>query len=369
MWLNRATLDIIGLAGFNYSFDSLRSSTEEKTSNDTYRAIRSVLSRVGLPDPLFALQLFFPMFRLIPTRRSRLLGRAFKEIQHTGSQLIQDKKAAVRAECDVNGSGPVERQDVGGHDLLSLLIKANIAADMPESMRMSDSEILSQVPTFLLAGHETTSTAVSWALFAFACHPTVQAKLRAELRTCPTDSPTMDQLNSLPYLESVVREALRLYAPTSGTQRIAMHDMEIPLQKPFTDKQGVLRGTVRVSKGDLVQIPIRLLNRSTEVWGEDANEFRPERWDDIPDAVKGLPSVYGHLLTFTAGGHACIGYRFSVTEIKALLFTLVRTFEFELALEPDDIIRKTAIVGRPFIASNPSAGPQLPLLIRLANTD
>jgi cytochrome P450 len=89
------------------------------------------------------------------------------------------------------------------------------------------------------------STAVSWTLFAFACHPTVQAKLRAELRTCPTDSPTMDQLNSLPYLESVVREALRLYAPVSSTQRVAMHDMEIPLQKPFKDKQGVLRGTVR----------------------------------------------------------------------------------------------------------------------------
>jgi hypothetical protein len=85
----------------------------------------------------------------------------------------------VRAECDVNGSGLVGRQDVGGHDLLSLLIKANIAADMPESMRMSDSEILScehifpfpnlvfrlgvtimtyipEVPTFLLAGHETS---------------------------------------------------------------------------------------------------------------------------------------------------------------------------------------------------------------------
>jgi hypothetical protein len=85
----------------------------------------------------------------------------------------------VRAECDVNGSGLVGRQDVGGHDLLSLLIKANIATDMPESMRMSDSEILSrehifpfpnlvfrlgvtimtyilEVPTFLLAGHETS---------------------------------------------------------------------------------------------------------------------------------------------------------------------------------------------------------------------
>jgi len=87
--------------------------------------------------------------------------------------------ATVRAECDVKGSGAVERQDVGGPDLLSLLIKANIAADMPENMRMSDSEILSreyivlfpdlvyrlgvtimtyilEVPTFLLAGHETS---------------------------------------------------------------------------------------------------------------------------------------------------------------------------------------------------------------------
>ena len=83
----------------------------------------------------------------------------------------------MRDECDVNGSGAVGRQDVGGQDLLSLLIKANIAADMPESMRMSDSEILSrehivpfpclstrshimtyilEVPTFLLAGHETS---------------------------------------------------------------------------------------------------------------------------------------------------------------------------------------------------------------------
>jgi hypothetical protein len=50
----------------------------------------------------------------------------------------------VLAECDANGSGAVGRQDVGGHDLLSLLIKSNIAADMPESMRMSDSEILSR---------------------------------------------------------------------------------------------------------------------------------------------------------------------------------------------------------------------------------
>ena len=111
-----------------------------------------------------------------------------------------------------------------------------------------------------------------------------------------------------------------------------------------------------------------------------------------------LPSIYGHLITFIAGGHACIGYRFSIVEwvilihfphlahtrielvvipssdnylcrIKALLFTLVRGFEFELALPADDIVRVTTGVGHPVIASNPAAGPQLPLLIRPANMD
>ncbi|KAI9460712.1 cytochrome P450 [Russula earlei] len=364
-WLNKVTLDIIGLAGFNYSFDSLHSPDQKQ--NVLYGAIRSILASPR--DFSFVLQLFFPMFRPIPTHRSRVLDRAFKEIRRVGSQLIQEKKTAVVAERNANGSGAVEKQDVRGHDLLSLLIKSNIAADMPESMRMSDEEILSQIPTFLLAGHETSSTAVAWTLFALSCHPTVQTKLRAELRTCPTDSPTMEQFNALPYLEGVVREALRLYAPVSATSRISMHDAEIPLQKPFTDRHGNLQSTVWVSKGDSVSIPIRLLNRSTAIWGEDANEFRPERWEDVPEAVNGLPSVYGHLVTFIAGAHACIGARFSVLEIKAILFTLVRAFEFEMALPAEDIVRRTLIVGRPVIASNPAAGPRLPLLVRLANLD
>ena len=209
-------------------------------------------------------------------------------MERIGSGLIQNKKNAVIAECNADGSGAVEKQNVQGHDLLSLLIKSNIASDMPESMRMSDPEILSrerllflcpcsallqdsrvmmcfpEIPTFLLAGHETTrcgcypcftirhavdhlyySTAISWTLFALCCQPAIQAKLRAELRTCPTDSPTMEQLNAFLYLEAVVREALRLYAPVSSTQRTAMHDAEIPLQKPFTDKHGVLQSTIR----------------------------------------------------------------------------------------------------------------------------
>ncbi|KAH8977228.1 cytochrome P450 [Lactarius akahatsu] len=366
VWLNKVTLDIIGLAGFNYAFNSLHAPDEKQ--NELYESIRSMLTtKAG--QFMFILQLFFPLFRPIPTARSRVLNRSMEVIRRIGSQLIQDKKAAVLAELSLGASGVVEKHDVQGHDLLSLLIKSNIASDTPESMRMSDEEILSQVPTFLFAGHETSSTAIAWTLFALSCHPAVQTTLRAELRTCPTDMPTMDQLNALPYLEGVVREVLRLYAPVSATQRIAMHDAEIPLQKPFKDNRGITQSSIRVFKGDSVSIPIRLLNRSTEIWGEDANEFRPERWESVPEAAHAVPSVYGHLATFIAGAHACIGYRFSVVEIKALLFTLVRGFEFELALPAEDIVRRTSIVGRPVVASNPAAGPQLPLLIRPANLD
>ena len=116
--------------------------------------------------------------------------------------------------------------------------------------------------------------------------------------------------------------------------------------------------------------------------------IRPERWENVPEEAHALPSVYGHLMTFIAGPHSCIGCRFSVAEyvvlmrnfvyrdltyserrIKAIVFTLVRAFEFELALPAEDIVRMTSIVGRPVIASNPSAGSQLPLLIRPANLD
>ncbi|KAH9054513.1 cytochrome P450 [Lactarius vividus] len=364
-WLNKVTLDIIGLAGFNYAFNSLHSPDESQI--ELYESIRSMVTiKVEF---MFLLQLFFPLFRPIPTARSRVLNRSLEVIRGVGSQLIRDKKAAVLAELSLDASGIVEKHDVQGHDLLSLLIKSNMASDIPECMRMSDEEILSQLPTFLIAGHETSSTTIAWALFALSYHPAVQTTLRAELRTCPTDMPTMDQLNVLPYLEGVVREVLRLYAPVSAIQRIAMHDAEIPLQKPFKDNRGIMQSSIRLSKGDTVTIPIRLLNRSTEIWGEDANEFRPERWETVPEAAHALPSVYGHLLTFIAGTHACIGYRFAVVEIKAILFTLVRAFEFGLALPAEDIVRRTSIVGRPVVASNPAAGPQLPLLIRPANLD
>ena len=102
-----------------------------------------------------------------------------------------------------------------------------------------------EVPTFLVAGHETTSVATTWCLHALSQTPNVQRKLREELLSVDTDTPTMDELNALPYLDMVVRETLRLYAPVSSSLRVATKDDVIPLSAPFTDKNGEVQDNIK----------------------------------------------------------------------------------------------------------------------------
>ncbi|PCH37141.1 hypothetical protein WOLCODRAFT_83766, partial [Wolfiporia cocos MD-104 SS10] len=101
------------------------------------------------------------------------------------------------------------------------------------------------------------------------------------------------------------------------------------------------------------------------IWGEDALEFRPDRWENIPEAAKRIPGVWGNMMTFLGGPRACIGYRFSLVEIKALLFILIRAFEFEMAVPADRVLKGSAGIVRPTIRGEEEKGPQMPLMVRL----
>jgi cytochrome P450 len=106
-------------------------------------------------------------------------------------------------------------------------------------------DILLEISTFLIAGHETTSTSTAWALFELSRNPVVQDRLRKELLAVPTGQPTMEELNALPYLESFVKEVLRLYSPVPGTSRVALKDDVIPLSVPIQDTQGNMLSEIR----------------------------------------------------------------------------------------------------------------------------
>ncbi|KAF8191593.1 cytochrome P450 [Mycena galopus ATCC 62051] len=352
-WLGKATLDVIGLAGkfgFNYNFNSLAS---EKRS-ELELAFTASFQAGQRTNPVRILQAWIPALRFIRTDVDRIIDNSQAVMRKIGLQLLQESKDEMAQ------SGTFEKGR--SRDLLSLLVKANTAKDLPASQRLSDEDVLAQVPTFLVAGHETTSAGTTWALFALTQNLAAQTRLRNELLTIETDNPTMDALNSLSYLDCVVRETLRLHAPVPSTVRVATQDDIVPLSQPLTDIHGTVHESLRVTKGQTIMIPILAMNRDPAIWGPDSMEFIPERWES--EISNSLPGVWGHMLSFLGGPRACIGYRFSLVEMKALLFTLVRAFEFELAVPLGDIGKKSSIVQRPIIRSDPAAGNQMPLLIK-----
>ncbi|KAG9074412.1 hypothetical protein FRC06_010715, partial [Ceratobasidium sp. 370] len=244
-------------------------------------------------------------------------------MRRIGVKLIAEKGASLAHELKTGSTAQ-------GRDLLTLLIKSNMAYEN-EDQRMTDDEVLAQISTFLFAGHETTGTSTTWALYALTQNPEVQRKLRQELLESGLgDEPSMADLDKLPYLDNVVHESLRLYPAVPASVREAAHDVHIPTSQAFRDRTGVERTSVLVQKGDLIILPILAMNRNKEIWGDDSTEFRPERWDDLPEAANTMPGIWGHLMTFIQGNRSCIGYRFAVAEMKALLYTLVRAIEFDI---------------------------------------
>jgi cytochrome P450 len=150
-WLSRMTLDVIGLAGFNYNFDALNANEKPNELNEAFTTITAAGQRPGI----FAmLQARFPPLRLLPSDHARKIQVARRTMARIGNELLSGAKAAVQE--STTEKGEIEKNSLHGRDLLSLLVKANMATDIPESQRLSDEDVLAQVPTFLVAGHETT---------------------------------------------------------------------------------------------------------------------------------------------------------------------------------------------------------------------
>ncbi|KAF6758735.1 cytochrome P450 [Ephemerocybe angulata] len=357
--LSRMTLDVIGMAGFNYKFNALAKGEDASELNKAFAKVFESNSTQFSMIPM--IRAMVPALRWLPAERDAESNKARATMDRIAKELLETSQEELRK------TGKVDKASLKSRDLLTLLLRANTATDIPEHQRMSDADVLAQLPTFLVAGHETTSTSTTWALYALSKSLDVQAKLRDELLNVSSDNPTMDELNALPYLDAVVRETLRLHAPVGSTMRVAVKDDVIPLSQPVIDRYGKAHDSIHVRKGDTLLVPILSINRDPKIWGEDSHEFRPERWASVPEGASGIPGIWGNMLTFLGGPRACIGYRFSLVEMKALLFTLIRAFEFEFAVPVEDIGKKSTIVQRPFLKSNPKAGNQLPLKIKPVN--
>ncbi|KAG5342918.1 hypothetical protein C0989_005866 [Termitomyces sp. Mn162] len=307
-WISRATFDVIGAAGFGYEFNAIKDETNELFC--AYKEMFEVaISQGNASRTLF--NIYFPSIsRLFPDKIMRTVERSQKTIHRVASQLIQENKRKLQ-EAEKSGSSFL------GKDLLSLLMKSNASTDLPPEHRISDEDILHNINTFMFAGSDTTSLSVTWTLLMLARHPETQTRLREELlsvacfSTGDLTSLTEDEIHSLydnianlSFLNNVCRESLRLVPPVHSSIRVATQDDVVPTSYPVCRRDGTIdegRRSVTVPKGSFVHVAVEGFNLDKGIWGDDAWEFHPDRWDNLPETAVQQPGLYSNILSFSAG--------------------------------------------------------------------
>jgi cytochrome P450 family 110 len=258
-----------------------------------YEQLRQTLTQMldGFNTPLGAMFLFYPFLQKDWGAWSP--WGQFLRLRQQIDQLLYAEIADRRANPDTDRT-----------DILALLL----AARDPEGQPMSDVELRDELITLLFAGHETTASALAWALYWIANLPDVRSRLLAELNTLGS-TPDPMAIARLPYLNAICQETLRLYP-------IAMSAFPRVVKQPMTIAGYALE------PGTVIMPSIYLAHHRTAVYPEP-KQFRPERF------LERQYSPYEYL-PFGGGDRRCIGSAFALFEMKLVLCQLLSHFELTL---------------------------------------
>ncbi|KAF4306958.1 Cytochrome P450 [Botryosphaeria dothidea] len=217
-------------------------------------------------------------------------------LQKTGQEVI-----------DARRKNPTEKKD-----LLNFMLEGR---DAKTGEGLSDQSIIDNMITFLIAGHETTSGLLSFTFFYLLKNPQSYAKAQQEVDSVIGQNPiTVEHLSKLPYINAVLREALRLN-PTA------------PMISVGSDKDEVIGGKYRVAAGEPINLLLHTLHRDPKVWGEDAEQWNPDRMldENFNRIQKEFPNSWK---PFGSGMRACIGRPFAWQEALLVVAILLQNFNF-----------------------------------------
>ncbi|WP_082096646.1 bifunctional cytochrome P450/NADPH--P450 reductase [Paenibacillus wulumuqiensis] len=293
--MTRLTLDTIGLCAFNYRFNSFYSKEAHPFVESMVEALDEAMNqghRLEIQNKL-------------ALHKKREFQKNIDYMFEVADGLIQQRK---------------ENGDHGENDLLSRMLSG---IDPETGDKLPDENIRYQMITFLIAGHETTSGLLSFALYFLLNNPDKLEKARAEVdRVLADPVPGYKQVRDLKYIRMILREALRLWPTAPAFSRMAREDT-------------MLAGKYPLQKGQSVNIISPSLHRNREVWGDNAEAFIPERFEDESQIPEHAYKPFGH------GMRACIGQQFAMYEATLVLGMLVKHFEFEDAENYQLHIRET----------------------------
>jgi cytochrome P450 len=241
---------------------------------------------------------FQPTSYLLPEWMPTPARRRFKSAKRTleaEAERLLDERA---------GDAPADPTDA--EDLLSLLVGLREAGAVDSGM-LTDERLRDQMVTIVFAGHDTTTTTLTFSCWALANHPEVRERFHAEIDALD-GPPTVDDLDTLPVTERIVTETLRLYPPVYTLPRLTT--------------ESVVFDGYRVPEDELLGLAIRHVHRDPRFY-DDPEQFRPSRWDgDLRSDLHDFAYA-----PFGGGPRICIGRQFALLEAKLTLATLGRQYE------------------------------------------
>lgn len=261
--------------------------------------------------------------------------KCIKILHEFSNKVIQERREELKKRAEERKKVPTvpEDQDINAFGykkhlaFLDLLINAS-----EDGAVLSKEDIREEVDTFMFEGHDTTSAAISWALYLLGGHPDIQKRAMEEIDgvTGPEEEyrVTMKDLNEMKYLECCIKEALRLYPSVPVIARKISEDINV--------------ANYTVPAGTTALILTYLLHRNPDLFPQP-EKFNPDRF--LPENVLGRhPYAY---IPFSAGPRNCIGQKFALLEEKVVISSLLRKYRVEAVDRREDLTLMGELILRP----------------------
>jgi cytochrome P450 len=290
--MNRFTLDTIGEIGFARDIGSL-DNADSPFLKAFDKAQQICFMRLVMP--------FWGLRRLLRLGDEWQSKRQFSLLRGYSLETVQDLKANLH--------------NKKGDSFVGLFMQeAERSGTGYDEKFMQD-----MVLNFLIAGRDTTAQSLAWTLYLLLGHPEVEKKIIEEISdVCGGRALVYEDIQRLTYLQAVVNESLRLYP-------------SVPLDVKKSLGNDTLPDGTAIEKGNIICYSIFSMGRSKKMWGDDAEEFKPERWLGVD-----FPSLYTYPV-FNAGPRECLGRRLAWIEMKACLARILPAVKFTLAVPRDAV--------------------------------
>ncbi|GMF43779.1 unnamed protein product [Phytophthora fragariaefolia] len=315
---NRFTIEAFAEIGFGVRMGCLDSEEEHPFQKAFDRAQRALRFRFLRPGWFWKTQRWLGM---------GVEGQLQHDIEVIDKTVLEIVEKAMEQRSDII-DGECDSRQMKGGDIVSLFLDSLESSLDAKEKQFDPKYLRTIVVNFLIAGRDTTAQALSWFFFNISKNPRVETAIRNELTQKLPNleknrvTPSMQDVSQLVYLEASLKETLRLHP-------------SVPVEPKQTVENTTLSDGTFIPAGSAIGLATYAMGRMPQVWGPDAEEFKPERWID-PATGKLIPISSYKFASFNAGPRMCLGMSLAMLEMKLVVAGLLSQFHVEV-LNPDEV--------------------------------